>query len=206
MNSKFLLRLTSFILSFVLLVSSSSFAVINNTSNFNKAVIDNEVYVFTNSLVRNGNTKTIITNLTTNTSDVLTTNADSTKFYLNGGLVATVSEQPVNEFPQPNALARSGSFTYIGTTTKNITWLQSTTVAVVAGLIAIAVGNIGAAAVITAMGSATLSILAAQSSGGKVTTKTYEMRTPSVVTYKFVWTFTASTGNSYGPFTSYTTV
>ena len=97
MNSKFLLRLTSFILSFVLLVSSSSYAAINNTSNFNKAVIDNEVYVFTNSLDRNGNTKTIITNLTTNTSDVLTTNDDSTKFYLNGGLVATRSEEHTSE-------------------------------------------------------------------------------------------------------------
>lgn len=25
----------------------------------------------------------------------------------------------------------------------------------------------------------------------------------SIVTYKFIWTFTASTGDSYGPFTSY---
>jgi len=205
MNTKFLLKLTSSILSFILLISSTSYATINNTSDFDKAVIDNEVYVFTNSVDRNGNTKTIITNLNTNTSDVLTTNDDSTEFYLNGGLVATVSEQSIKEFPKPKSLARSDSYTYIGTTTKNITWIKATTTAVVAGVIAAAIGITGGA-VIAVMGLTALGVIAAQSSGGKITTKTYEMRTPSVVNYKFVWNFTASTGDSYGPFTSYTTV
>lgn len=204
MNSKIFLRLTSSILSFILLLSSTSYAVSNNNSDFNKIVIENEVYAFIDSLDRNGNTKTIIANLTTNTSDVLTTNDDSTEFYLNGELIATISEQPVSEQPV-NEFPQTRSFTYIGTTTKTITWVKATTTAVVAGVIAAAIGITGGA-VITVMGLTALGVIAAQSSGGKVTTKTYEMRTPSVVTYKFVWNFTASTGDSYGPYTSYTTV
>lgn len=211
MNSKSVLKSTSLLLSFVLLVTSTSFATDDRISNFSRVVIENEVYIFSDALDENGNTQTIIANLTTKETDVLTMNDDATAFYLNGELIATISKTN-NVLGQTNPFSKikAGGFTYIGSSTQRITWLKGTTVAVVAGVIAAAVGmgiaTLGVSAVIATIGLGALSILAAQSTGGSLATSVYQLAGGTITTYKFVWRFTASTGDSYGSYTSYTTV
>lgn len=89
----------------------------------------------------------------------------------------------------------------LSTSSHYISWLQGTSVAVVAGAIAAFLGTLGTAGVIAAMGTAALSALAASTSGGTLYVELHMHSVPLVTPqYRFVWTFTASTGDSYGPF------
>lgn len=74
-------------------------------------------------------------------------------------------------------------------------------VAAVAAAISVGLGFIGGAAVIAAMGTGVLSVLAAGAVGGTVYIETYYMTIPFQPTqYLYIWYFTASTGDSYGPY------
>lgn len=70
----------------------------------------------------------------------------------------------------------------------------------VAGAIAIALGSVGGAAIIAAMGAGTLGVLAAQSSGGTVYYELQMERYNGLAQYRYLISFTANTGDAYGPY------
>ena len=85
-----------------------------------------------------------------------------------------------------------------GSQSSKITWKQGATVAVVAGVIAIALGYGDAELVIASMGAGTISIIASLCAGGTVRHTVYEHRSTHKI--KIEWTFTANTGESFGPY------
>ena len=91
----------------------------------------------------------------------------------------------------------------LSTSSHYISWTQGTTVAVavVAGAIAVYLGSLGTAGVIAAMETAALSAIASSSVGGTLYVELHMYSVPFVTPqYRFVWTFTASTGDPYGPY------
>lgn len=102
--------------------------------------------------------------------------------------------------PLPDSMSRS---TYLGTTTKNVTWKAATTTAIVLGVLSVALGGLAGSLIVGAMGATAISILASQTTGGKVAYAMYRMGSTHVVTYKMLWSFTAWTGEYFGRYTSY---
>lgn len=90
--------------------------------------------------------------------------------------------------------------------THYVSWAKGTTVAVVAGVIAIYLGSLGVAGVIAAMGTGALSILAASAIGGTVYLKLQWFQAAFVAPqYRYLWSFKASTGDKYGTYVSHVT-
>ncbi len=83
-----------------------------------------------------------------------------------------------------------------------ISWGEATTAAVVAGMIAIYLGSLGTAGVIAAMGVGALGVLAASASGGTLTVECQWYHTLFFTQYRYIWSFKASTGDTYGPYIS----
>lgn len=97
--------------------------------------------------------------------------------------------------------AAPAGWTFAGSSSQYISWGAGMSAAAVAAAIAVGVGSIGGAAIIAAMGITVLGVLAAGAVGGTVYVETYYMTIPLQPTqYLYVWTFTASTGDSYGPY------
>lgn len=95
----------------------------------------------------------------------------------------------------------SGEWVLLGSSSHEVTWGEGVTVAVAAASIAAVLGFCGAASVISTMGYGALSILAASSIGGKIYITTYYMTVPYQGThYRYIWSFTTPTGDSYGPY------
>ena len=89
----------------------------------------------------------------------------------------------------------------IGSGSQTISEFESKTVSGVASKIAIVLGFCGAAGVIAAIGFDALGDIAENSVGGTVYITTYSMYVPYQGTqYLYVWSFTTSTGKSYGPY------
>ncbi len=106
----------------------------------------------------------------------------------------------VNEEPKVRI---SNGWNDLGSSSTYVSWAKGMSVAVVAGAIGIAIsGNFGAAGVIACIGLGTLSVLASGAVGGTVHNRV-RMHYDYNITYEYRWSFTASTGDSYGPFTSY---
>ena len=72
-------------------------------------------------------------------------------------------------------------------------------------MISVALGfGIGGAAVIGAIGSDGISVLAASGTGGTVYMELYMYTAPFIQPqYRYQWTFTAYTGSKYGPYYYY---
>lgn len=100
----------------------------------------------------------------------------------------------------------SENWIYWGSSSHRITFAEGTAVAVIAGMIAAAVGQIGGAAVIAAMGLSALSVISANSIGGTVSTKVYKFNSSLITQFRYDWSFRASSGDKYGPYTTLTKI
>ena len=142
-----------------------------------------------------------VTNMVTNTVDKVAYDPVTSTFYLNNSVFAVKSN--ISESQQTFSASAEGWET-LSTGSHRITWAQGTTVAVVAAAIAVYLGTLGTAGVIAAMGVAALGALAASCSGGTLYMEIQMFSAPLVTPqYRYVWTFTASTGDSYGPYISH---
>lgn len=126
---------------------------------------------------------------------------------------ASVMHLNENQFPIVDCITSTSALTYtngwesMGTSSYYISWGTATTAAVVAGMIAIYLGSLGTAGVIAAMGVGALGVIAANSSGGTLTTELQELNIPfTTPQYRYIWSFIASTGDTYGPYISHVTV
>lgn len=194
---KKIIKFTSLLLIIVLFASSTSHACENSASNSEEITIEGVNYIYTYSFDSTGNRQTTITNTDTNAVDVLKTNDEATEFYINDELVATVDEE-LND-----SLVLTRSWTSLGTSIKKISWIKGVAIATLAAIIASAIGGVSAGAVTARISFSALGVIASSSVGATVKTTAYKMGSTHVVSYKFVWEFTSSSGDKLGPFTTY---
>ncbi len=199
-------KVFSFILSltFALAYCCVSFVSVSATTEDNYSediIIDGTLYHYNYFYDDNNNIEINIVNTVTNAVDDV--EIIDEKIYVNDDLVGTIENVP-SEIDNINGPRKS--YSYRGQKSKYISWAKGTTAAVVAAVIGAALGGMGGGLVGAAMGAAALGTLAAQTTGGTVTYKVYEQKTGKLTQYKWVWKFKASTGDTYGWYTSYTSV
>lgn len=171
----------------------------NVTENVN---IEGVNYTYEYYYDNNGQRNILITDTANSVSNTLTFNEQNSTFYLDNeklGEVKTVLEKDSeleNSAPQTRL-----NWKLQGTYHNKITWSRGTTVAVVAGAIAVYLATLGAAGVIAAMGSGSLSVLASNAIGGTLHRTLYRATTGSRVHHKYNWSFVASTGQRFGTYT-----
>lgn len=163
-------------------------------------LIDNISYKYTYfSDPSTANTLIIILNTSTRETDVVTIN--NGRVYLDGKIVGSIeAKESMTENAIPKA--SSSSWVQIGSGKKYVSWAKGTATAVVAAIIAGAIGS--PVSVVIALG--VISVIAAQCSGGTVYYTVYKRQAGKITNYKWVWSFKASTGDKYGPYTVYSTV
>lgn len=127
-----------------------------------------------------------ITNNRDNSTDKIVYNTKSNITYINN------DAQPIASW---QTLSKESNY---------VSWAKGTTVAVVAGAIAVALSGLGAAGVIAAMGTTALGVLAAAAIGGTVNLELQWYYAPPAATqYRYLWSFKASTGDRYGTYVSH---
>lgn len=146
----------------------------------------------------NGNRAVTIENDKNNTVDKIVYDAAAAMLHLNGKSI------PVLDSAVTIQGYASGDWESLSSDSHYISWAEAVTVAVLAGMIAAFLGSIGGAAVIAAMGTTALGVLAGSAGGGTVYVDLQWFQIPFVAPqYRYVWSFTASTGDSYGPYISH---
>lgn len=214
---KFVKTILSFGISFAMLFSCASVAYASNQSfspetkygtdlfaeNYSEmATIEGTKYTFDYAYV-NENKVVTITNMNETTVDTIVYNEAEGVFYLNGVAYAWIETV---ETPFSLATRSNDGWTFRGESSHRITWAQGAGTATVAIAIATCLPGLGWIGVIGAIGIGALGTIAGASIGGTITTALYTMWAPNNKTQeKFVWSFRASTGDYYGPYTYYHT-
>lgn len=186
-------------------VYASSASVTNNDMYAKNVVetINIEGINYTYHYFYSGENRAIeIANDVNNNVDIIIYDEVQSKMYVNGQEIVFVDCTA-----QTPALMYTDDWETIGTGSHYISWAQGTTVSVVAACFAAYLGSLGAKAVILAMGASTLSILASNCIGGTLYVESqwcHIMFTEPQ--YRYVWSFTASSGDSYGPYIAHYTV
>lgn len=149
----------------------------------------------------NGNRAIDIVDNESGQVDKLIYDASHSEMYLNGSEVPIVDCTTTTPAP-----AYTDGWESLGKSSQYISWGKATTAAVVAGMIAIYLGSLGTAGVIAAMGVGALGVIAANSSGGTLTSdlQWYYALFVSPM-YRYIWSFKAGTGDTYGPYVSHVT-
>lgn len=201
-------KLLTFLLSFVLILQPVTYAHAATSFEDDAHVfienltIDGVDYVFSHNYTSTKRTVTISNN-TNDNIDIVTYSVGDDSIYLNNSVLAVVDTSPAPLLRTYSVLADDG-WRLLTSDVHNITWRQGTTTAVVAAALAAFLPNLGTAGIIAAMGAGALSVLAASAIGGTLYLECYIFTVPmNLPTYRYVWSFTASTGESYGPY-SYT--
>lgn len=191
-------RLSTFLLVFALLFTNIPLAYASDGDDMirvESVEIDGELYTYETISERDGNIRVNISDEKGKTQ-VLLFSANDNTFTLDGDVIAVVTENDFSAGGGANVNS-SSDWVYQGMYSKSISWAKGVTVAVVAGVIAVAVTNLGAAGVIAAMGSTALGVLAACAIGGTVYGYVYLCTVGSTVTTRINWCFYASTGERY---------
>lgn len=166
--------------------------------------IEDVTYEYAYSYDKMGNRTIAIKDTVSGNVDIVKYDESSSKIYLNDTVIGSVTS--VNDSgDNATIMATNDDWILItGPDSTRISWAAGIGTAAIAGAIAVAVGSIGGAAVIAAMGAGALSVIASGTPGGTVTTTVYKLNSNLIIQYKYVWSFRASTGDFYGPFTTLT--
>jgi hypothetical protein len=141
-----------------------------------------------------------ITNEQSKNIDTVSFDKSSSIIYLNEEKLATV--ETVYSYTK-SIQAASDSWVPMGSSSNRITWAMGTTTAAVAAAIAIPLATYcGVAGVLSAMGLSALGVLAASAIGGTVKQSLYKFNSNLITQFRDDWSFTASTGDFYGTYTS----
>lgn len=171
--------------------------------NYSESItLEGIIYTFQYSYDDIGNRMIHVINEETATVDVVKYDNQLKCLLLNEEICS--QEMTLNDSIQMNPLVKNSDWIYFSSGSNRITFAQGVSVAVLAALIATAVGNIGGTAVILAMGYNTLAVVAASSIGGVVNTTVYKFNSSAVTQWRYDWSFTASSGDYYGVYTSVT--
>lgn len=175
--------------------------------NSETVILDGMEYKYIDEYV-DGKEITHILNLTANTEDILYYDEANGTIYLNNEPVAyvedVISSENISSESRVSPLAGDSYWGYNGTTTKRITWAQGVAAAVLAGIIAAVIPNVGKIAVIAKIGLTALGIVAAACGGAYVDCASYShVLMDGKIEFRFDWTFRPSTGDVYGPYSKY---
>lgn len=169
-------------------------------------IIDGKEYRYENVLA-NGKEIIYIIHLTDNTEDILYYDIGNNTVFLNDMPIAyieKVSEDETVGFENFISPLATNGWRYHDTSNHRITWVQGVTAAVLAGVIAAVIPGTGKLAVLAKIGATTLGIVAGACTGGTVKCVAYtQVLLDGKVQFRYDWTFKPSTGESYGPYSSY---
>lgn len=167
--------------------------------------IEGEIYIYSYFYDAEGNASISINNITKQETEVLTYVDETNKLYLDDELIGNVeSLEPVVEENGGNNTR--DAYEYYGALNKKVSWKKGITYAAVAAAIAVVLPSISAKMIIASVGVSVLGVLAAGAIGGTVKGSIYKLASNYKTQYKYVWSFTASTNETYGTFTNYTAV
>ena len=145
----------------------------------------------------NGNRAINVVNNDTGHIDTIVYDNAASKIYLNNEPFPLV----INAESAVCAPTYSSNWESLGTGSYRVSWALGTTVSVVAGAIATALGFLSSKGVIAAIGANALSTIASNSIGGTLTVETQWLHLPFTnPQYRYIWSFTASSGDKYGPY------
>ncbi len=154
-----------------------------------------------------GNRAVNVINESNGNIDIVKFDDDLQYIILNGKVCGKVCEtvsQEDKEIPlqRRDGKEASDAWIFFSQGSQKITFAQGVSVAVLAVIIATAIGNLGGAAVIAAMGYNALAVVAASSIGGTVSTTVYKFNSNLITQWRYDWSFRASNGDYYGVYTS----
>lgn len=159
-------------------------------------VINNVQYTFEHSIEENSRIVRVINNKT-NDVEIVEYSLDTNEIYLDGRMIGEVKNV---DNGSSNVFNRS-SWSTIDTNSEYISWAEGIGTAAIAAAIATVLGVIGGPGVIAAMGTAALGAIAAGASGGTVNYEIQRLRpSPGIIKHRYVWSFTAPTGDYYGEY------
>lgn len=167
------------------------------------AILDGVAYEF-HLYYQDGCRTIAVSNNRDDSIDIVQYNPETELLTINGQIHSSTMKQIRNESSISPAADPGWEVKTSGT--YYISWAQGTTAAVVAAAIATYLGTLGTAGVIAAMGTAALGALAASCSGGTLYMEYQVLAMTGVNQQRWMWTFTASTGDFYGPFYDYVVV
>lgn len=177
-----------------------------NTDESEILIFDGNEYQYVDEYI-DGKEITHIINLTENTEDILYYDEANGTIYLNNKPIAYVEDAISSE----NIFSEYGTSPFADnywkwhdTSTKHITWIQGVTAAILAGIIAAVIPTVGKATVIAKIGLNALGVVAAACAGAYVDCVAYtHVLSDGKVQLRYDWTFRPSTGDKYGPYSSY---
>ena len=184
-------------------IEGGTYEKIRNTETVN---IDNKLYQYSYYSNPLTNDRAIeVRNISDEVTDYVT--IINNIVYLNGDAIGSIEEGDDSFGSDSRSLKAAGSWKKLGSNSKRITWAKGTANAIVAAIIAGALSYAATAStVIAATGVAVIGVLASQTTGGTVSYTVYSRKAGKLTNYKWSWKFKASTGDKYGPYTSYTSV
>ena len=206
-------RITSLFMAVIISVTclagaTNSYAADNeyNIEESETIILDGAEYKYVDEYV-DGKEITHILNLTDNTEDILYYDEANGTIYLNDEPVAyvedVISSENIFSKNEVNPLA-DNYWKWHDSSTKRITWAQGVAAAVLAGIIAAVIPNVGKITVIVKIGLSALSVVAAACGGAYVDCVSYtHVLNDGSVQLRCDWTFRPSTGDKYGPYSSY---
>lgn len=206
-------KITSFLMAFIMLIVCSAGATVSyaddNTFTIDSSemvLIDGKEYKY-EEILTDGKEIIHVINLTDNTEDILYYDTEKSTVFLNDMPIAyieKVSEDATGGFENFISPLATNGWRYHDTSNHRITWVQGVTAAVLAGIIAAVIPGTGKLAVLAKIGATTLGIVAGACAGGTVKCVAYtQVLLDGKVQFRYDWTFKPSTGESYGPYSSY---
>lgn len=145
---------------------------------------------------------TKIVNLDNNNVDVISYNQIDGTITLNGEQFGYINNMQTSNPVTP--LKSDNGWRFHDRSKIHISWAKGASVAVVAGAIASVIPGAGAGSIILKIGFNALSTIASMSVGGDIIVDTYtQVLMSGKIQFRYDWTFVASTGDKYGPFSSY---
>lgn len=212
-------KITSIALAMILLITCSLGATTalaaesnDNTGQNETIVIDGSVYEFEEAYW-NGMPATYINNLTENTRDVVYYDEANGTIYWNGEPMAYIEKVSTTVAESGSGISplAADHWTYKGRSSFKVTWAHKASVFVVATAISSVLVKVipmaTAFKVLIWAGSAAIKGLAAAATGCTVQIdEYYHIYADGRIQYRWDWTLIATTGEHYGPFTTYSDI
>ena len=142
-----------------------------------------------------GNRTSYLYNHNDGTLETIYFNYITGSIFINGREVAKINYTPATGIQQYDA-----NWILLKSETSQVTWEESISLAAAAVILGGAIGQLGGAAVIAAMGIEVLGVIVSSCNKAIVTTSVYKFNSSTITQFKYIWTIKPDGGNTYGPF------
>lgn len=210
LSTKKMKRLITVVVCLVLCFNSVAFASVDKVdendicaTEFKETLtIDGVNYLYRYAYDKDGNREIYITNCDTNIVDLVKYNVTTGIATMND--MTVVSTMPsLDVMESEPGVSLNANYTYIGKVSKKISWVATTMVSQLVGIIASAIGRLTGAMVLAKIGATALKAMIKSYKNATVVASIYEWVTGKVTNHKYVWYVTPVGGSKHGPYTSY---